>query len=300
VSSANSLAVIINPISGSGGRPEVAHTRAVMAAEFLGSHRLEPRVFITETAGHARELARAQIAQGVSTVVAWGGDGTVNEVASAAAFTGAALAIVPSGSGNGLARELGIPFDPAGALGIALSGGARTMDAGELDGRLFVNIAGLGLDARVAHRFASGGTRRRGLLRYIEITLQELVTFETSDYTVTVDGVPLRSRPLLVAMANGRQYGNGALIAPEARVDDGLIDVVCVEDRPRWQAVLQLPRVFLGQVGQVSGVTMRRGAAIIVTSGAPIVYHVDGEPFVGATSIAGRVRPNALRVRVPQ
>ena len=293
-------AVIINPISGTGGRPEVARQRAEMAAAIISANGLEAEVFVSERAGHAPELARAAVDRGIRLVAAWGGDGTVNEVASVVAFTGAALAIIPSGSGNGLARELGIPLEPAGAFRTALGGVERVVDAGELDGRLFFNIAGVGLDARVAHRFAAGGLVRRGLLRYLEITTHELLTYNPDEHVVVVDGDVQRECALIVALANARQYGNGAIIAPHARLDDGQLDVVVVAQRPLHAIVRQLPMVFAGRIHELPGVTIRRGAEIEITSARPVIYHVDGEPFVGAAAIAGRVRARALRVRVPQ
>jgi YegS/Rv2252/BmrU family lipid kinase len=235
----------------------------------------------------------------VSTVVAWGGDGTVNEVASALAFRDAALAIVPSGSGNGLARELGIPFEPVRAFDVGLSSSTMLIDAGELDGRLFFNIAGVGLDAQVAHRFAEGGLVRRGLLRYLEITTQELFTYRADEHTVVTDGDPMRVRAMLIAIANARQYGNGALIAPGARLDDGRLDVVIVNERSAIGALLQMPRLFSGHIARVPGVTMRAALDIEITSARPVMYHVDGEPFVGGASIAARARARALHVKVP-
>src|SRR5207248_3244475 len=172
-----SIVIIINPVSGINPGLETARDRAAMAAEFLAAAGGDPsNVFITERVGHARDLAQAAIARGASTIVAWGGDGTMNEVGSAAAFTSTAVALVPSGSGNGLARELGIPVDPPAALDIALNGRDYVIDAGEIDGRLFFNVAGIGLDARVAHRFGSAErVMRRGFSRYIRLTLQELL-----------------------------------------------------------------------------------------------------------------------------
>ena len=184
---------------------------------------------MTERPGHARELAAAALARGVSTVLAWGGDGTVNEVASALAFRDAALAIIPSGSGNGLARELGIPLEPAGAFAVAFEGRELVIDAGELDGHLFFNIAGIGLDARVAHGFSAGGLRPARLCTVLEIAARELFTYNPEVHTIVTDGGSLRERALLIAIANARQYGNGALIAPWARVDDGQLDVVVIE-----------------------------------------------------------------------
>ena len=299
VSPATRVAIIINPISGTGGRPDVARARAERAAAFVEARRLDAEILVTERAGHARDLARGALTRGATLVAAWGGDGTANEVASVLAFTSATFAIIPSGSGNGLARELQIPADAEDAFRVALDGVDRVMDAGELDGRLFFNIAGIGLDARVAHRFAAGGLVRRGFLRYLEITTQELFTYDPDEHSVAVDGDVQRTRALVVAICNSRQYGNGAIIAPHALVDDGLLDVVVVEQRPVLATALQVRRVFAGQIDRVPGVTIRRGALVEVTSAHPVVYHVDGEPFVGAASVSARVRPRALRVRVP-
>lgn len=293
------IAVIINPISGTGGRLEVARERARRAAALLTARGLRADIFLTERVGHARELTQAALERGISTVVAWGGDGTVNEVASALAFRRAALGIIPSGSGNGLARELRIPFDPDRALDVALGGATRCIDAGELDGRLFFNIAGIGLDARVAHRFAVEGLVRRGFLRYLEITARELLAARPGEHTIVADGRTMRVRALLIAIANARQYGNGAIIAPHARLDDGRLDVVVVADRSTLRAFLQVPRVFMGQIARIPGVTMRAAVEIQVTSAQPVVYHVDGEPYVGAASLAARCRPAALQVKVP-
>jgi YegS/Rv2252/BmrU family lipid kinase len=294
-----SIAVVINPISGTGGRLEVARRRAELAAALLVGRGVEADIFLTERGGHARELTQAALERGVATVIAWGGDGTVNEVASVLAFERTALGIVPSGSGNGLARELRIPFDPAQALDIALRGDTRCIDAGELDGHLFFNIAGIGLDARVAHRFAVNGIRRRGFRLYLEIAAQELFAGVAGEHTIVTDGDARRVRTLLIALANARQYGNRALIAPDARLDDGRLDVVVVEDRPAVMAMLQAPRVFLGQIARIPGVTIRRAVNIEVASGEPVMYHVDGEPFVGGASVTARCRPGALNVKVP-
>lgn len=236
---------------------------------------------------------------GIATLVAWGGDGTVNEIASALAFRDATLAIIPSGSGNGLARELHIPPDPGGAIQIALSGREVLIDAGELDGRLFFNVAGIGLDARIAHRFAAEGLRNRGFRKYLTITAQELFSYSPDDHTVIADGDAVRVRALFIAIANSRQYGNGALIAPDARLNDGQLDVVVVAARSALSALVQVPRIFAGQIARISGVTMRRATEITITSATPVIYHVDGEPCVGSAEITARTRPGALRVRVP-
>ena len=119
------------------------------------------------------------------------------------------------------------------------------------------------------------------------------------EHTIVTDGAPLRERTLLIAIANARQYGNGAIIAPDARVDDGRLDVVVVAHRSPVRALLQVPRLFLGQIARVPGVTIRPATEVEITSARQVLYHVDGEPFVGGASIRGRIRPRALRIKLP-
>src|SRR5262245_8167678 len=158
-----SVAIIINPIAG-GARPAVARTRAQIALAVVDQHGDPAEVFVTEGVGHARDLAKAAVGRGARLVRAWGGDGTINEVASALAFDEVPLAIIPAGSGNGLARELGVHPRPERAIADALAAEPRPMDLGEIEGRLFANTAGVGLDAHIASRFAA--SRRRGFLGY--------------------------------------------------------------------------------------------------------------------------------------
>jgi YegS/Rv2252/BmrU family lipid kinase len=293
-----SVAVIINPISGTGGRPDLARARADTATAILQQAGIAGDVFVTERPRHACDLAAAAVQRGVSVVIAWGGDGTINEVASVLAFRDTPLGIIPSGSGNGLARELRIPFHPRRAFEVALAPFERGIDCGELDGRLFFNVAGIGLDARVAHQFAARGLERRGFRRYLAITARELFRTSADEHTVVADNRVLRDRMLLLVIANGRQYGNGASIAPRARLDDGRLDVVIVSHRSPLLALLQAPLVFLGHAAAVPGVTMLSAQRIEITSAQAVLYHVDGEPHTGGASITARVHPGALRVRV--
>jgi YegS/Rv2252/BmrU family lipid kinase len=290
------VAVIINPISGAGRRRDVARVRAEQAAALVEKRRLNAEVFVTERPGHARELAQAGLRRGVTTFVAWGGDGTVNEVGSALVGSDATLAIVPSGSGNGLARELGVPLDPVGAFQLVFAGRSRVIDAGELDGHLFFNIAGIGLDARVAHRFAQGGLERRGFVRYLELAAREVASFTPHEYALTADDCDLKVRPLLIAIANSRQYGNGALIAPEALLDDGKLDLVVVNDMPAWRVLMHAPKLFAGTVARVRGVSITKTSRLEIASDVAVVYHVDGEPHVGGQCVSARIHARALRV----
>jgi len=290
------VAVIINPISGLGVRPDTARKRAELAAACVEAHRVTAEIFVTERRHHARELAQAALTRGIEVVIAWGGDGTVNEVASVLVDRDAALGVVPSGSGNGLARELGLPFEPRAAFERALVGRRRRIDAGELGGHLFFNIAGVGLDADVAHRFAASGHARRGLSMYVVQSTAALLSYKAEPVTLTVDGVAREVRPLLVAFANARQYGNGALIAPRARVDDGRLDVVVVDDRSLFGIVRRMPALFKGELATVPGVSMETAVQAQVTARGPFRYHVDGEPCEASGTLTATARPSALTV----
>jgi len=168
-----------------------------------------------------------------------------------------------------------------------------------IDGRFFFNIAGIGLDARVAHRFAVDGLVRRGFFRYLELTIGELRGYVPDQLTVTTAASSITKPVLLVAIANGRQYGNGAIIAPAARLDDGQLDVVIVAHRTTLRACLELPLVFMGRAGNIGGVTVESAESVEVTAPHPVLYHLDGEPIAGTLSIRAQARPQALRVKVP-
>jgi YegS/Rv2252/BmrU family lipid kinase len=290
--------VIINPVSGP-ARRGTAGERVRLATDALDSVGLRAEILLTESAGHAYELARHAVGAGAELVIAWGGDGTINEVASEIAFRDVSFAVIPSGSGNGLARELKIPCNVEQAFAVALASTERIIDAGEIEGRLFFNVAGVGLDAQVAHEFAVNGLERRGFARYVEIASRRLFSFSAGEYHIVADGAAWQTKALTIALANGRQYGNGAIIAPEARVDDGRLDVIVVGERSALRALAQMPKLFSGRIGHVSGITMTPAHEVSISSATPIIYHVDGEPCVGGSTVRARIRPRALRVRVP-
>jgi diacylglycerol kinase (ATP) len=299
-SPASPVIVIVNPISGTGRRSGAGRARAEEAVAALAACGLTSEVFVTERRRHAHELAAAARARGARTIFVWGGDGTVNEVASALTYSDTVLGIIPAGSGNGLARELGIPREPMRAVAASLAGRERVIDAGELGGHLFFNIAGFGLDARVAHRFSADGGTRRGLREYLRLAGRELMAYTPYECTVQVDGVATPTRALLVAVANARQYGNGALVAPRARLDDGRLDVVVIGHRSPWVALAQAPMLFVGQLARVPGVRMTPVTHVEIRAAGTMLYHVDGETHTADACLEGRVRPGALRVLSPR
>jgi YegS/Rv2252/BmrU family lipid kinase len=290
-----STAIIINPISG-GASPRAARARAQLALAVVDAHGDPVEVLLTEGVGHARELAKSAVRRGARLVLAWGGDGTINEVASALAFDEVPLGIIPAGSGNGLARELGVHPRAERAIADALQAVPRPMDLGEIDGHLFANLAGVGFDAHIAEKFATA--TRRGFVGYARITARALTSYVPQHYRVTIDGVETTHRAVLVTIANSAQFGNNARIAPGARVDDGELDLVVFEERSRFATVCQMPRLFNNTVARAPGCTIRRIRAVTIESEQPMAYHVDGEPANGGTILRARIHPGALRIAV--
>jgi YegS/Rv2252/BmrU family lipid kinase len=246
-------------------------------------------VLVSERRGHARGLAAHAVAQEAALVMAWGGDGTMNDVASALVGTSAALGLIRAGSGNGLARSLGVPPNVAHAVKASCGAEPRSIDAGRCNDEWFFNVAGVGFDAYVAAAFDRRHATGRGLLSYMRATAAGLTNYRARRYVI--DGVPTSGRTLLVTVANGNQFGNGARIAPDARLDDGWLDLVLVEERSRLASMLAVPRLFTGGVARVPGVSIRRVAQVTIAGESPLEYHLDGEPRAGATRLDVRVVP---------
>ena len=317
------LAFIINPFAGSSARRNRPADLVDAIRRRCAAAAADHEVAFTERPGHGRELAAALAGRGFSPVVAWGGDGTVNEVASALMHRDAALGIVPAGSGNGLARELGISLRPEEAIETAVRGRDRVIDVGELDGRPFVNLAGVGLPASVADLFARlarpsspdgsawrptepAGARAvprrltgRGLAGYVLATARQLARYRSQRYTLVTEGRSVERPALLIEVANGRQYGNGAVIAPRARLDDGLLDLVSVDPISRARAAWGLWRLFNGTVDRHRYVHCSRVAGVTISADRPLRFHVDGEAVQGGCTLSATIHPKALRVRVP-
>lgn len=253
------------------------------------------RVVFTEGGGDGVSLAQRALESAPVLVVAWGGDGTVNEVASVLAGTPVPLGIVPAGSGNGLGRELGIPRNPILALRLAFARETRAIDVGTLGERMFVNVAGCGFDAQVAWRF-SQGRHRRGLVRYLLFTLDEVRRYQSPRYRVTWDDGEFEGRAVVVTFANSRQFGNGAVIAPPARVDDGWLDLVIVQPETPLRDLWRARKLFTGTLLSDSHVRWARVRRARVQSGGGLRAHVDGEPFDGPPELVAGLQPLALTV----
>jgi YegS/Rv2252/BmrU family lipid kinase len=289
---------IVNPVAGRGAALR-AWTAVRPVLEVAGGVEMAE----TRGRGHAAELAESAVRAGFSAVVALGGDGTVHEAANGvlraaeSAEETAGLGIVPVGSGNDFAVIAGIPRDPAAAARRIASGAERRVDVGRVDGRWFTNGVGIGLDARVAVE-ANRSRRGRGMGMYLLALARVLRAYTPPAMRVEIDGDEVIDRPLtLVTVGNGGRHGGGFWLCPDARIDDGALDV-CVCDglsRPRLLALL--PRTLRGTHVGASCVHMRRARRVRVTSATPVAVHADGEIlFEDARELEIEIVPGRLRL----
>ncbi len=262
---------------------------------------LDPTIFdydIEFTTGifHAHDLAKAAVGE-YEIVVAVGGDGTVNEIASAIAGTDTVLGVIPFGSGNGLARFLTIPMDTEEAIKTMNAGRTITIDAGKMNGQWFFNMAGMGFDAHISHVFANGSTKR-GFVSYFKSSIQEISTYKSKNYHIEIDGVAYDREAFMLSMANSSQYGNNAHVSPTASVQDGLLDVCIIKPFPLWRFPEMGLRMFTKTADSSRYVEIIKGKHIVITRQEEGPIHLDGEPQVAGTAIDIEIVPNSLHVIV--
>ena len=272
----HSILFIVNPISGSGHKES-----ALKAIErYLDRDRFNSEIRYTEYAGHGAEIAREAAARGIDIVVAVGGDGTVNEIAASLVGTETALAIIPCGSGNGLARHLQIPMNPVSAVKVINTAAIARLDHGTINGRPFFCTCGVGFDAFISMKFAEAG--RRGPATYVEKTLVDGLRYKTETYRITIgdeEGNCHSVDAFLIACANASQYGNNAYIAPQASMRDGLLDVTVLEPFNLIEAPIVVMQLFSKSLPSNSHVKCYRTNRLRIERTAPGPAHCDGEPF---------------------
>lgn len=283
------ILVIINPIAGTRSKRNVA----TLVRDALG----EVSIVYTERAGHGHELALAAAGH-YDIVVAVGGDGTVNEVASGLMGSTTALGIVPCGSGNGLARDLGLPMRLRRALHVINDGTIDNFDCGEVNGKPFFCTCGVGFDAQVSHAFAKAGTR--GFITYIRTTIQEYFSFRPANYRLTIDGETIDEQAFVIAVCNAAQYGNNAFIAPHASMQDGMLDVTVLHRFSLMSAPLVSARLFMRQLDKDKHYSVYRGRHIVIERDDSGPMHLDGEAMVMPARLDIVCHPALLRIVTPK
>jgi diacylglycerol kinase (ATP) len=295
---------LVNPASdnGSTGRrwPELARR-----ASALG---LTGDALFSERPGHLRELARQAAEEGATMVVAVGGDGTVNEVATGiVGMGGVELAVIPRGTGVDFVRTYGIPTKLEGAVEVVLEGRTREIDAGRVGYRewsgdageaWFVNAAGVGMSGAIAKRTNESTKAFGGKLSYLWSTLAVFARWRNTEVRIAVDGQTRSGRMNEVVVANGRYLGGGMMLCPEASPDDGLFDVLLIGDITKRDLVQTLPKIYRGRHLPHPKAELLRGTVVSVDSDERLPVQLDGEQ-PGTTPVRFELVPRALRLRVP-
>jgi YegS/Rv2252/BmrU family lipid kinase len=287
------ILAIINPVSGTGHKEKIPRLIDTVVDHELN----DVSIVMSEYAGHAREIAAQAANDGVDVVVAIGGDGTVNEVGSAVCGTETAMAIIPVGSGNGLARHLRISMNASRALQVLNDGIVGKFDYCTMNGQPFFCTCGMGFDAAVSDRFSREGTR--GFITYIKTALSEYLKYKPRDYVISIDGAGMREKAFVIACCNAAQYGNNAYIAPRATMQDGLIDVTVMHPFNIVQCPIIGARLFLKQLGHDSHVSIYRGKRIVIEREHEDVIHIDGDPITAPARLVIENVKNGINILVP-
>lgn len=286
------LLLIVNPISGTRDKDKLVPQLVSKLTE--KNFAVETRY--TTAKGDASVFARQAIADGYDAVAACGGDGTVNETARALCGTGMPLALIPSGSGNGLARHIGLSIDELEAIDIIDFDNVCDCDYGDVNGDKFFCTFGLGFDAAVARKFNEESTR--GKTTYIKDAFIEFTKYRPQEYTVTIDGKSTFDvKAYLIAVCNASQYGNNAFIAPHASITDGLLDMIIMKDAPHLQTLLAGIDMLTGNLPNNKQIDIIRCSnAIIVPKSEDNYVHLDGDPYPSSAEYHVKVFPGQIRL----
>lgn len=285
---------IINPIAGTRSGLNFEN----IIKEHLDSENLSFSVSYTQERGHAYDLATQAVNLGKDYVIAVGGDGTVNEVARALIYENSALGIIPVGSGNGLARHLGIPLNPVLAIEVINQQNKYLIDAGKANGRAFFCTAGIGFDAHIGRMFSM--STKRGFNTYVKTVLQEFLQYRSHTYYVKVDEEEEFSKEAFsITFANAAQFGNNAYISPEADISDGKLDLCLIKKYPKRVALHLGMRLFNKSIHKSRFVTIKKVDSVIIKCPDADCFHLDGEFLNLQGDLEVQVIPRCLNILTP-
>ena len=290
MSQKRTITFIINPISGTHSKDAMPE----LIQQTIDAEKFDVDIRLTEYAGHASEIARQCVAQGTDVVAAVGGDGTINEVARSLTHTQTALAIVPCGSGNGLARHLCLPMDTRKSIEIINQCNIEAFDYGVINEQPFFCTCGMGFDAFISLKFAEAG--KRGPITYVENVLKEGLKYKPETYEIIDDSGTARYKAFLIACANASQYGNNAYIAPGATMKDGQMDVIVMEPFNALDAPQIAADLFMKTLGNNSKIKTFRTKHLHIRRQEPGAIHYDGDPIMTGTDIDVRIEHQGIRI----
>ncbi|WAC41607.1 diacylglycerol/lipid kinase family protein [Pedobacter sp. SL55] len=286
----SNILFIINPISGGKKKSSLP----ALIDQYLDKQKFAPIYTFTEYVGHASELAEEAEKKNYDIIVAVGGDGTINEVASKLVHSDKILAIIPFGSGNGLARFLNIPLTAQKAISLINTGKHQVIDTAELNGKKFFNMAGMGFDAHLSSVFA--GNKKRGLKSYVELGFKEITTYRAQPYRIEIDGVKYDKDAFAISIANSSQYGNNVYISPDSSLTDGYLDVCIIHPISLVKLPVLAFQMITAKTHKSSLVKIIRGKHIKIERNAPDAVHLDGEPLQLGENLEIKIVPASLKI----
>jgi len=284
---------IINPVSGVNKKKDLGQ----QIETYFENEEIYPTIKYTQKAGDAHDFAKYAVKDGFDAVVVAGGDGTINEVVNGVGDSGIALGIIPGGSGNGLARHLGIPLKVSKALSVIKDRVIQDIDVMDINGKLSANVSGVGFDALVSHRFQN--KKKRGLSSYIKIIVKEFSSFKPFKYSLVVDGEEFEKEAFLISFANSSQFGNNTYISPDASISDGYFDLCIVKPFPKISTPIIIQRLMMGSIDKDKHLEIIKAKEVVLKQEIDI-YHLDGDAIEGGKIIKVKIIPNGLRMIIPK
>ncbi len=280
---------IINPISGTGKQKVVEE----LIEAYLDQSKFDIKIKYTERAGHAISLSAAASKDQYDIVVAVGGDGSVNEIGQSLVGGDTVLGIVPTGSGNGLARHLNIPMNLKAAVILLNEADFNCVDVGTINGKVFLGTAGVGFDAHIGKLFSNVQTR--GLFTYVRLSIREFFRYKSAEYQIQIDGVHYTRKAFLVCFGNSNQWGNNVYISPNSVIDDGFLRVIILRKMSLFLLPFFVLKLLLKKVDSSIYYEELKGRKVVVKQTSKLA-HLDGDPFeIGNELIIG-VKPVSLNV----
>jgi YegS/Rv2252/BmrU family lipid kinase len=282
---------IVNPVSGTGKQKNIER----YINQYLDKNKFDYNIRYTEKKEHAKEICKLAIKEKYNIIIAVGGDGTVNEIASELIDTNITLGVIPCGSGNGFAYHIGMNKNIAKAVKQINNSDTQIIDSCTANGDKFINVSGIGFDAHIANLFS--GLKQRGFWNYIKLIFKEL-NYKSRKYTLEYNSEVKEINALLISFANATQYGNNFKISPNSDLSDGKIDFVIVKNMKRWQVPQFLLKIARGKIQQSEHVEIIQTKEMKILSDDKII-HLDGEVKQINKNVIVKCNPKSLKILVP-